>query len=272
MKNWSKIILYAALGLAVLVLWIIVAIQKDQQLIQKPEIIVHVEGKDAMVNEVEINERLMLVRAYDTQRSMDDLDVLKIEKLIRGMEEVKDVQVYTLLGGSWTIEVWLRRPIARIFNANGNSYYIDSEGNTVKKTNLHVAKVLPVSGYFNEPLHHQSVSRIINNDSLKNIRKLDDAFHISKYVCNDPVLKLLIGQVYLDEHGDFILIPIVGDQKIIFGSAESENEVENKCKRLVVFYQEALPYEGWNKYAEINLKFDGQVVSKLKKWEKIAEK
>ena len=157
MKNWSKIILYAALGLAVLVLWVIVAMKKDQQLIQKPEIIVHVEGKDAMVNEVEINDRLMMARAYDTKRSIDDLDILNIEKLIRGMEEVKDVQVYTLLGGNWTIEVWLRHPIARIFNANGNSYYIDSEGYTVKKTNLHVAKVLPISGYFNEPLHHQSV-------------------------------------------------------------------------------------------------------------------
>ena len=56
------------------------------------------------------------------------------------------------------------------------------------------------------------------------------------------------------------MIPVVGKQRIVFGKASSVKEVEDKFQRLKVFYQEAMPYEGWNKYKEISLKYEGQVV------------
>ncbi len=31
---------------------------------------------------------------------------------------------------------------------------------------------------------------------------------------------------------------------------------------LKIFYKEALPYEGWNKYSGVSLQYDGQVVCK----------
>ena len=56
------------------------------------------------------------------------------------------------------------------------------------------------------------------------------------------------------------LIPKLGDQIIDFGYPD-EN-IQDKFKRLSVFYQDGLPYEGWNKYKSISLAFDGQVVAK----------
>jgi cell division protein FtsQ len=52
----------------------------------------------------------------------------------------------------------------------------------------------------------------------------------------------------------------LGRQKIVFGSAETSEEVRDKFNRLKVFYKEAMPFEGWNKYTEISLKYEGQVV------------
>jgi cell division protein FtsQ len=66
--------------------------------------------------------------------------------------------------------------------------------------------------------------------------------------------------VYLENNGEFVLIPLVGEQKIIFGSAHSNQQVEDKFKRLKIFYEEGMPYEGWKKYSEINVKYDGQIV------------
>jgi len=70
----------------------------------------------------------------------------------------------------------------------------------------------------------------------------------------------LIGQSYLEKNGDFVLIPIVGDLKIVFGPANSDKSVIDKFTRLKIFYKEGIPYEGWQKYTEINLKYDGQIV------------
>jgi cell division protein FtsQ len=75
-------------------------------------------------------------------------------------------------------------------------------------------------------------------------------------------MQSLIGQIHLKKNGDFLLIPLVGDQKIIFGSAHSDEEVREKFKKLDIFYKEAIPYEGWNKYDEISLKYENQIVGK----------
>lgn len=60
------------------------------------------------------------------------------------------------------------------------------------------------------------------------------------------------------------MIPLVGNQKIVFGSAFTDKEVKEKFEKLKIFYKEAIPYEGWNKYSEISLKYDKQIVCKKK--------
>ena len=109
-----------------------------------------------------------------------------------------------------------------------------------------------------------SVDEIINNDSLISIRKLDDIYRISDYVCNDPLFHSLIGQVHLEKNGDFILVPLVGDQRIVLDTTRSEREVSEKFEKLRIFYKQAIPYEGWNTYKEISLKYEDQIVCKKK--------
>jgi cell division protein FtsQ len=70
----------------------------------------------------------------------------------------------------------------------------------------------------------------------------------------------LIGQIYLEKNGDFVLIPLVGDQKIVFGTANTDKEVAEKFNRLTTFYKEAISFEGWSKYSEITVKYEGQIV------------
>jgi cell division protein FtsQ len=77
-------------------------------------------------------------------------------------------------------------------------------------------------------------------------------------------LSAQVNQIYLREDGDFILIPQIGDQIIVFGQANSDSEVVEKFEKLITFYKEGIQYEGWDKYSEINLKFNGQIVCKKK--------
>ena len=129
---------------------------------------------------------------------------------------------------------------------------------------LHTARVLVFSGAIDEPYNPRIHCGFINNGTLKSSRKIDQIYHISNYVCNDPLMHRLIGQVFLDPSGDFILIPMLGDQQIIFGAARSDKEVADKFERLKHFYKEALPHEGWNKYKEISVKYEGQIVCRKK--------
>jgi cell division protein FtsQ len=262
MKKYIRPLLWIifAMGMVVL-LFMVQAAQKDAVL-PKPDIVIHVSGENAFLTEDELYARLKRKGFFNGSKKHSELEVQAIEKYIRDMSEVKEVKVFTRLGESWTIDIIVRKPIARIFNKHGESYYLDEDGVKMKISDLHTARIVVVTGNIPDRLNGEKVNEIINNDSLKSIRKLDDVYRISNYVCKDPFLQSLVGQIHLKKSGDFVLIPLVGDQKIIFGSAQTDEEVQSKFEKLAIFYREAIPYEGWNKYDEISLKYGNQIVAK----------
>lgn len=265
MKKWLKITLWSLFVVGVIVLGFMVRNVMRKQLVETPVIIVHVAGENAFITKDEFLERLKRERLLFEGQTKEELDPEKIEAFIAGISQVRTVDVFLNIDGSWKIEIEMRQPIARIFNSQGETFYLDDQGNTVQTLPGHTARVLVFTGEIYDRANSVSVPEIINNDSLISIRKLDDIYRISDYVCKDPLFHSLIGQAHLEKNGDFVLVTLVGDQKIVFGSAFSEEEVEEKFKKLRIFYKEAMPYEGWNTYSEISLKYDDQIVCKKKK-------
>jgi cell division protein FtsQ len=262
MKKWLIRLLWALFALGMIVLLVMTQAAQKKVVVAKPEIIIHVDGENAFLTEDELYSRLKRKGFFSPGQPHEKLNVSAIEKYIREMSEVKDVKVFTRLGENWTIDIIVRKPIARIFNKYGESFYLDEDGFVMRTSDLHTARVVVVTGYIPDKLNSISVPEIINNDSLKSIRKLDDVYRISNYVCKDPFLRSLVGQIHLKKNDDFVLIPLVGGQKIIFGSAHTDEEVKEKFDKLMIFYNEAIPFEGWNKYDEISLKYNRQIVGK----------
>ena len=260
MKKVFKIIFWVLFGVGLILIVFFASKENDNAVAKKPDISIHVEGENAFLTESELLNRLILKRLYQKNMKVNFVNVKKIEAAIIKMEEVKNVRVYKNIGNSWNIDVELRNPIARIFTLSQQAYYLDDEGFTMGRSSLHTAHVLVFSGFITEIMEKASVKEIINNDSLKSIRKLDDIYRISNYVCRDSLMNALIGQVYLEKNGDFILIPLVGKQTILFGSANSDEVVADKFNRLKVFYKEGMPHEGWEKYNTIIVKYEGQIV------------
>lgn len=265
MRKWIKISLWTIFITGVI--WIGVMIKKrvDEQLVAAPKIEVMVDGENAFITGEELFIRLKDKHLYWEGVTREQLNIGEIETYIASISQVKNVSVYQQIDGNWSIEVAMRKPVARIFNIFGETFYLDEDGVSFETIPTHTARTLVFTGEIKDRIMTENVTEIINNDSLKSIRKLDDIYRISNYVCNDPVFQSLIGQVHLKKNGDFILVPLVGDQKIIFGSAFTEEEVEEKFEKLRIFYEEAIPYEGWNTYSEISLKFKDQIVCKKKK-------
>jgi len=264
MKKWLKIALWISFGIVVFVLMSMVKTAQKDAIIEKPNIIIHVNGENAFLTENELYTRLKRKGFVYNGQIYKDLKVNDVEKYLLSMSEIKSAKVFTKIGSNWTIEIEIRKPIARIFNNAGENYYLDDLGFKMKSSDLYTARVVVVTGDIPDRLNDESVPLIINNPVLKSNRKLDDLYRICHYVCSDQLLQALIGQIHRKSNGDFVLIPQVGGQKIIFGSAYTDEEVREKFRKLKVFYKEAIPYEGWNKYVEISLKYNKQIVCKKK--------
>lgn len=262
MKKWIKRSLWLFFATGVLVLLSLAQRTQNQSIVENPDIIIHINGENAFLTEDELHKRLKRKGFLYNGQDFENLKIAEIENYIRMMSEVKEVRVFTELGKKWKIDVIVRKPIARIFNTFDENFYLDEDGVIMKSSDLHTARVVVVTGNIKDRINTKNVQEIINNDTLKSIQKLDDVYRISNYVCNDPLMQSLIGQIHLKKNGDFVLIPLVGGQKIIFGSAFSDEEVREKFDKLKIFYKEAIPYEGWNKYKEISLKYKKQIVCK----------
>lgn len=262
MRKWIKRALWMAFAIAVIVLMQMTQTAQADAILEEPDVLIHVNGENAFLTEDELKLRLKRKGFTFNGQLQKDLKVSAVEDFIRKMTEVKEVKVFTKIGSSWKIEVVVRKPIARIYNRYDETFYLDEDGFVMNSSALHTARVVVVTGFIKDRISSVSVPEIINNDTLKSIRKLDDVYRISNYVCNDPLMQSLIGQIHLKKNGDFVLIPLVGGQKIVFGTAKTDKEVNDKFKKLKIFYEEGIPYEGWDKYEEISLKYDNQIVCK----------
>lgn len=264
MKIWLIRIFWLLIFVGVGVVFYFAQSQEQRTHLDQPSIAIHSEDENAFLTEEELLDRLQLRQLFRRKMPVKKLQIHSIERAISAMAEVKRAEVYKHLGSNWEVKLELRKPIARIFNTSGQSYYLDQDGFMMYRSSLHTARVLVFSGAIQDVYNPHLNCDFINNSNLKSSQKVGQIYRISNYVCNDPLMQQLIGQVYLESDGDFILIPMVGEQQIIFGPARSTKEVSDKFERLKHFYKEALPHEGWNKYKEISVKYDGQIVCRKK--------
>lgn len=232
------------------------------RIMQFPVIVIESAADNAFLMTDDVVSRLKYknIQLENLKRSEINTDL--IESIIMEMYEVQEASVHINIDDSWAVTMVLRKPIARVFNQKGESFYIDDRGKLMPTSLLYSAHVLPVTGIIKDKFSNLSVEEIINTDTLKTQSLLPQIYYLSEYVCKDPFLSALIAQAAVDKNGDFVLTPIVGNQKIIFGRADNRKQVEERFKKLLVFYRDALPYAGWSKYESINLKYKNQVVCK----------
>ncbi len=189
------------------------------------------------------------------------VNIVKIARALNSHSNISDAQVYVSVDGKVKVNVQQRKPILRVINENGDSYYVDSDGKLMPLSDKYTAKVLIANGYIMEPYairYMYSAEQIAKNERARKNSMLDDLYAMGMYINADPFWKAQIQQIYINDDKEMELVPMVGDQKIIFGDTTCLDE---KFKKLLTFYQQGLNTTGWwDKYSTINLKFKNQIV------------
>lgn len=210
------------------------------------------------------------------------VDVRKIEDFLADNPFVQKVDVYTTIHGELKIEISQRKPLLRIFNNRNESFYLDQYGKIMPLSYSYTARVLVANGAINVDYYtlyklsqnqewnidkfmkrHLTTKSKMHNlssaelDSIKMIDQYLDLFSLAKNINQNTFWNAQISQVYLNQKGDYELIPRVGNHQIILGSAD---KIQSKLDKLMIFYKEGLSKTGWNEYSIINLKFKNQIV------------
>ena len=68
-----------------------------------------------------------------------------------------------------------------------------------------------------------------------------------------------IEQIHVEENGNVLLTPLVGEHIIVLGKLK---DYPKKLEKMKAFYEQVLAKDNWNKYKEVSLKYNNQVIAK----------
>jgi cell division protein FtsQ len=215
---------------------------------------------DVLVTEADIYTVVKSTGNLLKGQKLGTIDFERIEREIMHQAYVGDAQAYMTLDGVVEIDVVQRQPILRIFNEKGESFYLDGLGNLLPLNPAFSARVLVATGFIHEPFSMKACylkDSVRNSDSMYYRSVMNNLYKVSAFIIKDKFLKAQIEQIYVDQNGEFELIPRIGAHLILMGNADN---LEDKFERLFVFYRSGLSKTGWSRYNVINIKFKNQVV------------
>lgn len=189
------------------------------------------------------------------------LNIPDLERALNSHADIANAEASVTIDGHVKVNIKQRKPIVRIFNEFGDSYYMDEAGKLMPLSDKYTAKVLVANGNILESYgkyYKRTMEEILADSATRAKSMLDEIYAMATYIEADPFWKSQVQQIFVNADKDMELVPMVGDQKIIFGDTTNMDE---KFKKLQLFYSQGLNTTGWwNKYSAINLKFKNQIV------------
>ncbi len=182
-----------------------------------------------------------------TNRPLPQINLASLETLLEGNPWIADAELYFDSRSILHVIVTERQPIARVFTKAGNSFYIDSSGLRMPLLKKVSARVPVVTNF-------TAAKKIRSRDSVL----LNEIKQIAIFLDKEPFWNAQIAQIDITVDRRFELIPVIGSHIIHLGRAEN---IDQKLRRLLVFYQQVLNKTGFDKYSVLDLQYEGQVVA-----------
>jgi cell division protein FtsQ len=254
MKQWQKIVirvLWSIAAAALIVLFVIAWKAKNEKKLTDIQVELVGESAQALFMD-ELSIRAILnEQGIHVGLPIDRINLTQLEHFIEKTEWVKNAEFF--IDNKLVLEAKIeqRIPIARVFTANGNSFYIDKEGWRLPLKQLTVLNLPVFTGF---PTDQVKLSK---PDSAL----LKDVLFFAKTIQKDSFFMAQVAQVNIEPNGNFQMVPALGDHIVLIGKVD---HLEDKLNRLFTFYKKVWVAAGVNAYQVIDCRFDHQVVA-LKK-------
>lgn len=189
-----------------------------------------------------------LYKGMPSGMPINSFDLLKIESELKKNVWIKEVEMFIDNNEILQVNISEREPVARIFATNGSSFYLDTTISLIPLSDKFSARLPVFTGFVGV------VGKLSNADStmLVEIKKL------SYYILKDSFWMAQIDQVNILGDGTFKITPKIGNQVIVFGTADNYNE---KFNNLLLFYKKIQSKVGWNKYSKISVCYKDQIIA-----------
>jgi cell division protein FtsQ len=211
-----------------------------------------IAGANAMfVDKRDVRNVLDFIGGKLVGKSMKEFDLSKMEDSLESNPWVSSAELYFDNNRVLHVKVEEREPIARVFTAKGNSFYIDTTLTRLPLSEKFTPRLPVFTGFPSEKTKWKGSDSILLNQ-MKDI---------SLFLEADSFWMAQIDQIDINPQKQFVMVPKVGEHTILFGDGE---DAAKKFRKLYAFYDEVMSKTGWNQYSTVHVGFRGQVVGTRK--------
>ncbi len=224
--------------------------QKESRLVSDINIeIQSLEDSKPLINAEDVYEIIQKYTGFDIDRAaLKNYAPDEIEALLNKDKRIKVANVYFGKDNQMYIEIEQRDPMVRVDVTDGSDFYLDSEGAAIPVYGSNILRLPVVTGnldayiedYLEQPQHN-----------------LNEVYQVALKISNDEILRPLIEQIHIDEKSEIVLVPKLGRNRILVGTSLG---LDIKLDKLKLYYKEGVKRLGLDRFEEINLRYDGQIV------------
>lgn len=183
-------------------------------------------------------------------KHIEEINLRSLEQKLESDKHISSAEIFGDVKGNLTVNVNLRRPIARLVRSDGPDAYVAEDGQVMETSEKYSARIILISGAW--------VKDFIDKGDLNATEEGEQLMSMIEFINADQFWKAQVAQLDFNRAGKVIIYPQVTGQTVEFGKLE---KIELKFQKLMIFYKEILPQMGWTKYDRINVEYEGQVIA-----------
>ncbi|MET0464365.1 MAG: FtsQ-type POTRA domain-containing protein [Chitinophagaceae bacterium] len=212
-----------------------------------------VRGDDFFLDETDILKLLKVATKGKIKgQPKEAFDLQRMEELLESNQWVKDAQIYFDSRNVLHVTVTEREPVARVFTANGRSFYFDDQAQMMGLSEKLSTRLPVFTGFPDKKM-------VTSADSLL----MKDIVSTALFINSNPFWSSQVAQINIDLScgagcREMEITPMIGNHVVKIGDGEN---IESKFNHLFIFYKQVLSKSGFDKYRSIDVRFDGQVVA-----------
>jgi cell division protein FtsQ len=225
--------------------------ERKQQGVVIKDVVVELDNQNEnhFLDEADISKLVQQEGKKLTGKRADEINLREIENKLMFDKHILDAELFSDLKGNLVVNVEMRKPIARIVQSDAPDAYIAEDGVIMPVSERYTSRVVLVSGHVKELLESQDLNKTEEGKQL---------LSMIEFVNDDKFWKAQVAQLDLSATGKITIYPQMTGQRVEFGKPD---DIENKFRKLMIFYKRILPQRGWTKYERVNLEYAGQIIA-----------
>ena len=243
MEYYIKFCVAILLAAYLLYVFVMISGRPSQETCQSIDVIMADSAQSGFITPEVATKMLEQSKVNPIGKKMAEISSQDVESVLVRSSFINNVVCYKSPGGRLGIIIEQRLPIMRVMSANGDDYYIDSEGNTMNN-----------SGY--------SADLVIATGHITKSFASKQLVNLGMFLRYNDFWNNQIEQINVEKDGSIDLVSRVGGQIIHLGNAQN---LEQKFSNMMALYEKVIPTVGWNKYSRFNVEHLNQVICTIAK-------